>query len=123
MNLQIKILEWLKSTGSWLITMLGLIALWGATGAAVWSAVEAKRTADTIDKMEKDRLDYEKNKYTSEIFARYADFIAKNRPILACFRALNELDENSELKAVLDEPSEFDFQIKNQKHLAILECL
>jgi hypothetical protein len=103
--------------------MLGLIALWGATGASMWSAMEAHRTAEAIARMEEQRLDYEKNKYTAEIFAKYAEFVSKSRPILPCARALNELDETKELKNILDEPAEFDFRPDDTRHIAILDCL
>jgi hypothetical protein len=120
---QLRVLEGLRKTGYWLLTMLGLIALWGATGASMWSAMEARRTADTIVRMEEERLDYEKNKYTAEIFAKYAEFIGKSRPILPCARALNALDEAKELRNILDEPADFDFHADDSRHLAILDCL
>jgi hypothetical protein len=120
---QLTVLEWSRKTGYWLLTTLGLIALWGATGASLWSAMEAKRTADTIAKMEQQRLDYERNRYTADIFAKYAEFIGKNRPFLPCARALNVLDEDQELRNILDEPSEFDFHIDDPRHRAVLDCL
>jgi uncharacterized NAD(P)/FAD-binding protein YdhS len=120
---QLKVLDALRRTGYWLLTMLGLIALWGATGASMWSAMEAHRTAEAIARMEEQRLDYEKNKYTAEIFAKYAEFVSKSRPILPCARALNELDETKELKNILDEPAEFDFRPDDTRHIAILDCL
>ena len=120
---QLRVLEALRKTGYWLFTILGLLALWGATGASMWSAMEAHRTAVAIADMEKERLDYEKNKYTAEIFAKYGEFIGKSRPILPCARALNGLDESKELKNILDEPGEFEFHADDARHLAILECL
>jgi hypothetical protein len=120
---QVKALQALSKTGYWLLTMLGLIALWGATGASMWSAMEAHRTADAIARMEEQRLDYEKNKYTADIFAKFAEFIAKSRPILPCARGLNGLDEAKELKDILDEPAEFEFRSDDPRHIAILDCL
>jgi hypothetical protein len=76
---QLTVLEALRKSGYWLFTMLGLLALWGATGASMWSAMGAHRTAVAIADMEKERLDYEKNKYTAEIFAKYGEFIGKSR--------------------------------------------
>jgi hypothetical protein len=123
MDWRMRVLDWLKRTGNWTLTMLGLVALWGATCASLWSAWEAKRTADTIAKIEEQRLNYERDKYTSEINYRIADFVAKNHPILPCAQALNNLDSETELRAVLDEPSDFKFRLENPKHSALLECL
>ena len=120
---QMSVLDLLRKTGYWLLTMLGLIALWGATGASMFSAIEARRTANTIASMEQERLDYERNRYTAEIFAKYAEFIGKSRPILPCASALNGLDEAKELRSILDEPGEFDFRVDDPRHRAILDCL
>jgi hypothetical protein len=120
---QMKILEWLRKTGNWMLTMLGLLALWGATAFSLWSALEARRTADTIAKIEQERLNYEKNKYTSEIIYRDAEFVAKSHAILPCAQALNALDENAELRPLLEEPSLFKYDPDNKKHTALLVCL
>jgi hypothetical protein len=120
---QITVLEALRKTGYWLFTLLGLLALWGATGASMYSAMEAHRTAVAIADMEKERLEYERNKYTAEIFAKYGEFIGKSRPILPCARALNALDETKELKNILNEPAEFEFRLDDARHAAILVCL
>src|SRR5262249_15803814 len=120
---QLTVIDGLRKTGYWLLTMLGLIALWGATGASLWSAMEAKRTADTIAKMEQERLDYERNRYTAEIFGKDGELIGRSRPILPCARALNGLDEAKELRNVLDEPAAFEFHAEDPRHIAILDCL
>jgi hypothetical protein len=69
------------------------------------------------------RLNYERDKYTSEIIYRDAEFVAKSHPILPCAQALNELDADTELRALLDEPSDFKFKLENEKHAALLVCV
>jgi hypothetical protein len=119
-NLWVRLIK----TGNRVLIALGLLALWGAAGASVWSAMEAKRTADTIAKMELERLNYERDRYTAEIVYRNAEFVAKTHPLYPCTLALNALDESTDLRALFEEPSNFRLDLENQKHTELLRaCL
>jgi hypothetical protein len=111
-----------REFGGKLLTFLGLIALWIGALFSFGAAYYAKKTADSIASMEFTRIDYERNKYTSELMYRLGDFIERNGPLLPCVDALLKLDD-ADFRGLLDHPATFKFNAQNPTHGDVMNCL
>lgn len=114
--------ETVRKGPSKIVTVLGLVALWLGAFFSFGAAYYSKRTADRIAAMEIERINYEKNKYTSDLMYRWGDFIQQMGPILPCVDALLKLND-TDFRGLLNHPTAFEFSFQNPTHKGALECL
>jgi hypothetical protein len=90
--------------------------------AAAVAAYYARETTRVVFEVEVERLSYEKNKYSSDMYQRYVDFIKTTAPVTPCLGAVKKLS-GGEFRTLWKSPNEFDFQAKSATHVGLAQCL
>jgi hypothetical protein len=111
---------WVSARGA-IAATVALATIASGIAAAI-AAYYARETARVVFEIEQERLGYEKNKYSSDMYQRYVDFIRTAAPITPCLTAVKNLSDD-EFRTLWKKPAEFDFKAASKAHASLAQCL